>query len=381
MAKPPMQSRLMHVESASGIPVISVKGTPRLIGRMLGERLKPRLRVLIQDVSSMLCQLSGDNRLMDEVGAYDQDATLAFLAELLGHTPEMIQDVDPGQWMELESLAEACKVDILFLLAITAFNDLANQLLERHCFFTSNTAMVPANRYAEDAPLLANDWSVPPYLVPHLMLIRRVPSHGPASLALSLGGLHTVAGINAAGLAVCSDDLRDGEHQHHGLPTSCVLMGALGANNHQEAKAKLLQGVLLGSRAYHLLDADGCRASLERIGPDSAELPDPSQLAPRVHTNHCLHRPPNDVVCTVLRHSGQRLQQLAHLAARSHPKTSMTEIDIWFATGVDVVSERRQRSGPSERPVPGVVVILDPMNASIHCRGSGPGRQLKDVSL
>ncbi|MFW5829831.1 MAG: hypothetical protein ACOCXA_06175 [Planctomycetota bacterium] len=383
MAKPPMHSRLMHVESASGIPVITAKGTPRAIGRALGERLKPRLRVLIQDISGILCQLSGDEQLIDEDGGFDQDAMLHYLDRLLGNSArEALQELDPAQWMELESLAESCKVNILFLLAITAFNDLVKHFQPELSFFASNTAVVPPNRNHDEASLIACDWSVPPYLLPHIMLIRRVPSHGPASLTLSLGGLHSVAGINAAGLAVSSDDLYDSIGDGAGLPTPCMLLSALGANNLPEARARCESGRLFGGRAFHLTNADGERVSIERHAEQATCLRDPSIAAPRIHTNHRLsgHAAPGNLERQVAR-SSQRLQQLAALALKSNVTTTLQEIDNWFATGIDLDSNRSSRSSMRERPVTGAVVILDPMNACIHCRGSGAGRSLKNVAL
>lgn len=370
----------MHLETAGGVPVITVTGTPAAMGRSLAERLHARLRVLIQDTVHALCQLAGESGLIDEDGRYDQVATRNLLRKHLHDAEEILHTNEPASWMELHSIADYCELDVEFLLAVDAFNDLANRFHREQAFFTSNVLCLHSTHSVLGTPLLIMSWEVPPYLLPHVLLIRRIPAHGPATLSLTLGGLHTVAGLSAAGIAVASNDLRDAIVETNGLASTALPQLALHAATYEDALAKIGRGRIHGARAIHLLGPGGKRSSLEISGEEHFQLPDPFPTTARVHTNHRLHLGAPADVSRPVRHSRERLQNLAATCSQLNGNSSLDLIDSWFNQKARDRLDLRVHRAEQQSAHPAAVVVLDPANQRLLCHG-GNQQDFKALSL
>lgn len=351
---------------------MSVMGTPRTIGETMGQRLKPRLQVLTQYLTEQLAAgLAGEGRTrMDR----------AALRKALAPSVEATTRLEPGVWMELESMARAAELPPEDLLLAHGYGDLVS-------FFHSSlppsrSTFVSLNAVHTDhgLPRLILAWHLDPALLPYVTLVRRTPAHGPASLTLTLAGLHPIVGISEAGLAVAANELRV-EDGAPGLMTHHLLAAALTAPSREDAERRVLTGQRHGGACIHLLDAAGERASLELSGRQAVRLPDPWPQSPRVHCNLAL----SDEVLGVASKatdltSKARLEQIAALAVDARA-CSPAEIADWF--GLSHFSQPRGGTSRVEgiRPDSTVLMICDPSLKAIHLLRGGSSQGMGYASL
>src|SRR5690606_28455455 len=127
-----------------------------------------------------------------------------------------ISDLEPGLAMELESCSRTSGLPPEDLLAIHGYTDLICGLGAPVPTTPSTYVAIPASHTLIGTPLQALVWECDPVLLPYVSLVHRIPSHGPASLSLTLAGLHPIAFINEAGISVASNamPIKDSEPGH-----------------------------------------------------------------------------------------------------------------------------------------------------------------------
>jgi len=318
-------------------------GTPRTIGETMGMRLKPRLQVLTQYLTEQLAAgLAGKGRA--RMGRAELRAALA-------PSVEATTRLEPAVWMELESMARAAELPPEDLLLVHGYGDLVGFF--RSILPPSRSTFISLNAVHTDhgLPRLILAWHLDPALLPYVTLVRRIPAHGPASLTLTLAGLHPIAGLSEAGLAVAANELRVDDGQRHG--GACV----------------------------HLLDAAGERTSLELSGRLAMRLPDPWPQSPRVHCNLALSEEILKVAGQVCDESSKsRLEQIAALAVEARA-CGPAEIAAWFSLGP---SSRPHQAGSQVegiRPDSTVVMICDPAQKAIHLLRGGSSQGMGYATL
>jgi hypothetical protein len=334
-------------ESARGIPFVSVVGTPRIMGTSTGTRLKSTIRALRLQTAAMLGQAAGDDRLSIR------------RAHMLDSAHE------PGLALELEAMATAAEVSLDDLLLVHGYSDLLSFYHAPQPVSPSTYLTIPPERTHNHEPCMALIWQVDPALLRHLVLVHRIPAHGPSSLSLTLGGVHPVAGVSEAGIAVASNELRvaDGQAGHF---TSHILATILGAPSFDDALARSEAGPRFGGRAISVLDADAARYTCELTGQLTATLPEQSQSMARVHTNHLLDR---ELLKTgVVTHdiaSVERLAKIARLVSIAHA-VHPSDIASWFGFAQQIAVAGASTGAKMHDPNESVVVIMEPKARTLH---------------
>jgi len=358
-----------------GIPVISVMGTPRTIGETIGSRLKPRLQVLAQYLIEQLAVgLSGEGR--SRMGR--EDVRTALKPSL-----EAATRLEPAVWMEIESMARAAELPPEDLLLIHGYGDLvgffgSGQTISRTTFVSLNAVHTD-----HGLPRMALAWHLDPALLPYVTLVRRLPSHGPGSLTLTLAGLQPVAGLSEAGLAVAANELRveDGAPGHL---TPNLVAAVMTAPSRADAESRMQAGPRHGGACVHLLDAQGERASYELSGQHAVLLPDPWPHSPRVHCNQALSE---DVVLMSARQneptSKSRLERIAALAIEARSCTP-GEMAQWFRLGRrsnTVSADPGTANIDGITPDSTVLMICDPAQKTAHVQRGGSAQGMGSATL
>jgi len=361
-----------NVEVAGGVPLVSVMGTPRTMGNHLGQRLKPKLQVLAQ---YLLEQFTAATR------AAGNEVPPRAVRDLLHGSIAAATRLEPGLWMELESIAIAAGISDEDLLLVHGYGDL---LSTYHCPVppsSSTFISLGAPHTDTGLPRMVLAWHLDPALLPYVTLVRRLPAHGPASLSLTIAGVGPVAGLSEAGVAVAWNELRVTDGMQ-GQLMSHLLGSALCAPSMEDVLSRVQMGPRHGGGALHLLSTGGERVSLEMSGQHQVRLLDPFQSAPRVHTNHPLH----EEIVRWSAHQGEqasktRLEVIASLAIDAACCTPAT-ICSWFGL------EDREGSAASRltidtgiNPLTTVLVIIDPASKTMHLRRGGNSAQLESIKL
>ncbi len=363
---------MTNVEVVGGIPLVSVMGTPRTMGTNLGQRLRPKLQVLAQ---YLLEQFTAATRASGtEIGPKQ-------LREYLHGTASAATRLEPALWMEIESIAAATELPEEDLLLIHGYGDLMSSYNCPVPPSPSTYISLGAPHTDSGLPRMVLAWHLDPALLPYVTLVRKLPSHGPASLSLTIAGLQPVAGLSEAGLAVACNELRvtDGLQ---GQMLSHLLSSALTAPTIEDALTRLQIGPRHGGGALHLLSTGGERVSLEMSGQHQVRLLDPFQSAPRVHTNHPLHEEILKWSAPVGEMSSKaRLESIASHAidaACCNPQT----IAAWFGLGErDNGEQARFTSATGISPQTTVLAIIDPTERTMHLRRGGSAGRLESVKL
>jgi hypothetical protein len=350
-------------------------GTPRAIGDALGRRLKARIQLLSQYLAEQLAagaQLSGS-----------QLRTPRDIRETIRPYVSTAGALEPALAMELEAMAAAAEVTIEDLLVIQGYTDLLSTSGSVSPGTPSTFVGCSAEQAQNGKPCQVLVWEADPALLPFVTLVHRVPSHGPASLSLTLAGLHPIAMLNEAGIAVCSNSLlvNDSAYGHF---TTHIVASLMTVPSYEDALHRAQAAPRWGGRAIHLLAANGDRASIELSGDRTAILPDLMRNAPRVHTNH----PLDESIQPVGRSdafSRVRLENLAALAVRSTQVTP-SEVLRWFGlsggTPGPTTGETttRKRRGSVSNPDACIALYLDPGERIIYLRrGPGMGMDAKRI--
>jgi len=363
-----------NAELIGGVPLVSVIGTPRTMGERVGSRLKPRLQVLAQYLADQLCSLAK---------ASGHSLTPKDLRELIKPSSLVLSRHEPSLWMEMEAIGLASDLPIEDLLIIHGFSDLMSFLQCQVAPRASTYLCIDSTHTLDGQPLMALCWHIDPTLLPYLTLLRRMPTHGPVSLSLGLAGLHPVAGLSEAGMAVAANELRvrDGGC---GLFTSHLLSSMLTAPGLDDALRRGYASPRHGGAAVHGLAQSRERFSIELSGQNTARLSDPMLHAPRVHTNHALDERIIQAVSAVDATSKLRLEQIASQAVAVGGITPVM-IGTWF--GFEDVSQAESDGGQrveadSERiPISTVLVVLDPLKRELHLRRSGMPGGMETIRL
>ncbi len=359
----------VNAEMVGGIPLVTVIGTPRAMGEHLGDRLAPRLQVLSQYLSEQLISMVQGNG-----GTLDADRLRADLRTAI--TPAA--RIDPQTWMEIESMARACGLPPEDLLLVHGYTDLLSHYGATALPGASTFVALPGSRCDQGRPRVALAWHLDPSLLPYVTLVRRVPAHGPASLALTLAGLHPVAGLSEAGVACASNELivRDSGGD---LFTTHLVSATLTAPTYDDALERCQAAPRRGGRAIHLMATDGRRTSLELSGRRTARLTDAREDAPRVHTNHALDHQIKEMVAAEDPCTRPRLSNVAARAVAT-PRASLAGIAALLGLGgspEDKAAARDLGAAPDTT----VVLIAEPGSKQVHIRRGGAAPTLEMVGL
>lgn len=354
-----------------GVPLVTVMGTPRTIGDSLGLRLKARIQVLAHYLSE---QIAAGSMLSGRALRTPRD-----IREVIRPHLANLGTLEPGLAMELEAMAGAAEVSLEDLLIIQGYTDLLSTNGSHAPSTPSTFVGCSAEQTQNGKACQMLLWEADPALLPYVTLLHRIPAHGPASLSLTLAGLHPIAVLNEAGIAVTSNTLLVNDSASYGHFTTHIVASLATAPSYDDALHRAQAGPRWGGRAIHLLASSGERASIELSGSRTAILPDQMRNAPRVHTNH----PLDEHIQPVGRSddfSRVRLENLAATVVRAkavHP----AEMLQWFglansATGPSRhESTARQRRGSITNPDACIALYLDPAERLLYLR-RGPGTGL-----
>jgi isopenicillin-N N-acyltransferase like protein len=133
--------------------------------------------------------------------------------------------------------------------------------------------------------VIAGTWDSHASAAPALVLLRRQPASGPSTLALTTAGWSAQQGVNSAGLAFATTNLRP-RHGGPGVPYIGALAQLANSTSLAEARRLLLGLGYCSGHYYPVGDEHGQLLLLETSNDDKAELMTGSDVV--AHSNHYL---------------------------------------------------------------------------------------------
>lgn len=273
------------VSTSRELPVIALAGSTEEMGRQHATQAGELIRAAVP-VRWRLCleatAADGNPRPEDEVRDLAQQCW-DYHAQAL---PELTSEV--------EAMAEAAGVDPLGLLIQNGYTDFRDCL---HACATPDTPTptppegctafaIGASATRDGVPLIGQTWDMHCSALPYVVLLSLRPKGLPPALMLSLAGCVGMIGMNAAGLAVCTNNLHC-RHGQIGIFWPFLMRRMLVCETVAEAREVLMEFPVAGGHNYLFMDASGAVAEIERLpGITRERTPDPVR-GWTAHTNHC----------------------------------------------------------------------------------------------
>ncbi len=240
-----------------GVPVLTLRGTPREMGRQHGELLKDEIRTLYDDY--LVAFVGGP--------AMARVASATASATLMTHVPDRFRE-------EMEGLAEGAGLPMAAVVLAQAFLDLKKSV---QC----STLAATGPAAADGEPLLARNLDFPSLGLAqrYSLVIVREPDRGPRTVTVGWPMLlGTLSGLSERGLALAMMEVYDGGTSTlSGMPYALLYRQTLEeATTVDEALAHLGRARRTTTNNVTLVDAAG-GAAVAELSPERVAIRRPSQ--------------------------------------------------------------------------------------------------------
>jgi isopenicillin-N N-acyltransferase-like protein len=246
---------------------VEVSGTPREIGRQIGETAGAEIRGFCD---TALERVNKTVRVSHEAARAVAVESLAF-AE--AYSPEMVE--------ELRGMAETARVDLAELMLLQVRNQLQPEK-EAGC----TSLAIDGTGPIQGNGLVAQNWDNDPALDPFTIVLTRRPAGKPAMMTLTQAGLIAYIGFNEAGVGLCLNTL-PAPARRVGVPHYFTVRKIYESNS----LAGAVRAVEVAARAIPanimMITPQG-PADLE-ITLDGVRVLRNEKAKHITHTNHCLH--------------------------------------------------------------------------------------------
>jgi isopenicillin-N N-acyltransferase like protein len=273
----------------SSIPLalIELAGSRRTMGESFGEQLRSQVRELYAiRLRSALLQAHEHGR---------RDATESALLQVARASFRITADFDPETADEIEGIARGSGLSVEQTMAMNGLTDLRDALSwweGSADLFGGCTAIVAQCDRPHGSELLAGQtWDLGTDNKPFVLAVRRTPTSGLRSVCLTTAGCLPFLGVNEAGVAVGTTNLRTRDARP-GVVYVTLIDRALRARNVEDALRSIGPSPRAGGHFFYVVDASGGAAAIECTARRHHTTSIVSSVF--VHTNHCLvsdHQP------------------------------------------------------------------------------------------
>ena len=340
-------------------PVLEVSGTPREMGRQLGEAMRDELRGLIE----IIVERINKGRPGRLAFTYEQglEVAAASVAPAEAYAPHLVE--------ELRGVAEAGGVSLEQVMLINVRNQIATAL-EGAC----TSVAVEAGASSTGTGMVAQNWDNDPAADPFSLVLTRRPDNGPAHLNFTQPGVIGYMGLNEPGIGICVNTL-PAPALGRGVPWYFQLRSIYEESGLDGAVAQVARADLAISINAAMMTPEGA-ADIEATASDLRVLR-ANERGTLVHTNHCVHAdlvPINDDFPELIE-SGPRLRRSEALLAKMDSPVSLDDLKRLLSDHDGF--PRSICRHPNDDPETGfwrsvVSMILEPSEGRMHLSRGNP---------
>jgi isopenicillin-N N-acyltransferase like protein len=289
-------------------PELTVCGTPREMGRQIGDAVGELVRGFCDEALSAINKTVSVDR---DTAARISNESLTYVSQFAPHLVE-----------ELQGVAEASVVSLDNLMLLQVRNQFNDALAQGVYGSQGCTALsIGASTMQSGRGVVAQNWDADPALDPYTIVLTRHPDAAPSYMSVTQAGLISYIGMNTAGLAACVNTL-PAPSRDVGVPHYFSLRTMF----EQTSLAAAVDVLASAHRAIPvnimMTTPDG-PANIEGYIDEVKLLTDESLL---VHTNHCLctERTSINEEYPELIQSVPRLQRMTQLLSDLVPDCKLT---------------------------------------------------------
>lgn len=194
----------------------------------------------------------------------------------------------PDGFAELQGIARGAKLSVEQIVAMNGLTDLRDVLAwggELETFGGCSAFVVAGDWTANGKLLCGQTWDLATDNLPHVVAVHRRPDRGPQTWTLTTVGCLSLIGLNEAGIAIGTTNIRTTDARP-GVTYLSLIHKALSTTTLDDAAAAIRDARRAGAHFYYLADAHGHARALECTPAhvDEAVI----ESGAYVHTNHCL---------------------------------------------------------------------------------------------
>ena len=342
------------------LPVIRLSGSPTAMGRAYGEALRGPIRAFVAQ------RVEAARIYLGERGIRDADA----LRTLGGECLAALEAWHPDGWAEHVATAQGAGVDPVDLYTTGNMTDVRDILVLGSMAAESEgctTAHAGAGRTAAGRVLAAQTWDLNPGDLEYVVAVHRQPAAGPETWSVTCAGCPSLVGMNAAGVAVGTTNIK-ARGSRVGIPYLSLLHRMLDCGSRTEAEAVLTAAPRAAAHTYWIADAGGvtdveCTAT-------TAVRREAGAAGFLTRTNHCLddaHRAREGEPAT----ASSRARLARSAAALSAGGVTVASLKALFADRADGVESINRFAEDGQGTSTNACIIAEPATRTIHaCRGS-----------
>jgi isopenicillin-N N-acyltransferase-like protein len=260
--------------------VLSFSGSPAAIGEAFGEQCRDEIpQLYAARLRNALAQakLHGGRDVGEEAVL---GVARACIEPTRAHHPE--------GFAELEGIARGAGMPVEKILAMNGLTDIRDVLAwggQLEALGGCSAFVVSGDWTGSGALLCGQTWDLATDNMPHVLAVHRRPDEGPQTWSLTTVGCLSLIGLNEAGIAVGTTNIRTTDAQP-GVTYLSLIHKALAATELGQASDAIEGAPRAGAHFFYIADADGRALALE-CTPHHVETAE-VQSGAYVHTNHCL---------------------------------------------------------------------------------------------
>ncbi|MCA9601222.1 MAG: C45 family peptidase [Polyangiales bacterium] len=263
---------------------LTVRGAPRDLGRGQGEAFRERIRAFVA------MRIDAADKYMAERGKRDGLEAL----QKAGRQSALVhREWDSVGYDEHLGIAEGADVDPLELFTVTNMTDMRDVVLlgassgpplTKTSPEGCTSVLVPGARTRDGHTLAGQTWDLNPEDLEYVVAVERRPVEGPSTWAIVCTGCLTIMGMNDAGVAVGTTNIKT-YGAEPGVGYLGILHRAIRETTADGASKVVRTAPHAGAHTYWMADRE--RLVEWEASPTSQFMRDASE-APIVRSNHCL---------------------------------------------------------------------------------------------
>jgi isopenicillin-N N-acyltransferase-like protein len=255
------------------VRVITLEGSPLEMGRAFGESLRAEIATFYE--------LRVQNAIAQALRYGGRAVTREDVTEAARQSVPYTRDHDPRGFEELEGIAQGAALPLEAILAMNGLTDLRD-VLSWHGppegLDGCSALVVQRDLTARGELLCGQTWDLATDNLPYVLGVHRKPDQGPQSWSLTTAGCLSLIGLNEAGIAVGTTNIRTTDARP-GVTYLSLIHKALAATTLAQAAAAITDAHRAAAHFYYLADAHGDALVIE-CSATRAWTTSPSRAAP-----------------------------------------------------------------------------------------------------
>jgi len=265
---------------------VELAGTPREMGRQFGEALRDQTRQFTEERLGRCIEAAAEAGL---------PVQRPLVLDVCGRMLEAHRRYDEAVWEEMEGIAEGAGISPELLMICNGLTDVQDAVLaaagaEWARAGAGDTGGCTSWMAAEEATeagktLMGQTWDMHASAVDYIVVVKRKPNRGPATISMTTAGCLSLIGINSAGVAIGNNNLKPIDAMC-GVIYLAMIHKALGQRHTAEAINAITLADRCSGHNYYLAGRDGEIVDIETTAA-AFEVIQPAG-ATYAHTNHYL---------------------------------------------------------------------------------------------